>query len=92
MAAVYLHERNFLFESRRSVVRYHQSAALVFSKGGRRWDGTAGAGGRALCFFVLHPPDNGALKVENVLFDRLWQHQDLDVGVIPMRSVTNLGT
>jgi hypothetical protein len=36
-------------------------------------------GGRAFCF-VLHPPDNGALKVENVLFDRLWQHQDLDTG------------
>jgi hypothetical protein len=28
--------------------------------------------------FVLHPPNYGTPKVENGLFDRLWQHQDLD--------------
>jgi hypothetical protein len=31
-------------------------------------------------YFVLHPPNYGTLKVENVPFDRLWQHQDLDTG------------
>ena len=47
--------------------------------------------GAYLHFTTHFVSDNGTLKAENVLFDRLWQHQDLDVGVIPMRSVTNQG-
>ena len=79
MAAVYLHDCNFQFESRRPVSRYRQSAALVFSRGWRLWDGSAGARGRAL-LFRPSSADYGTLTVENFLFDRLWQHQDLDTG------------
>jgi hypothetical protein len=67
------------FESCRPMSRYHQSAALVFFSGRRCWDGTAGAGGRAL-LFRPSSADYGTLKVENFLFDRRSQHQDLDTG------------
>ena len=90
MAAVYLHDCNCQFESRQPVSRYRQSAALVYSRGGRRWEGTAGAGGRAL-LFRPSCADYGTLKVENFLFDRLWQHQDLDTWRVPRRIVTTLG-
>jgi hypothetical protein len=53
-------------------------SARLFS-GRRCLDGTAGAGGRAL-LFRPSSADYVTLKVENFLFDRLSQHQDLDTG------------
>ena len=79
MTAIYFHDCNFQFEGRRPVSRYRQSAAALFSLERRCWDGTAGAGGRAL-LFRPSSADYGTLKVENFLFDRLWQHQDPDTG------------
>lgn len=72
MAAVYLHERNFQFECPPAGESPppERSARLYLKEDDVGMELLALNAALFSCF-VLHPPDYGTLKVENVLLDRL---------------------
>jgi hypothetical protein len=78
------------FESCRPMSRYHQSAALVFSRGddvGMELPALEAAP----CCFVLHPPITSPSKLRISFSIGFRNTKTSTLGVVPTRSVTNLG-
>jgi hypothetical protein len=78
------------FESCRPMSRYHQSAALVFSRGddvGMELPALEAAP----CCFVLHPPITAPSKLRISFSIGVRNTKTSTLGVVPTRSVTNLG-